>query len=164
MSLHKKKYSEHLKSLPVLLTQDRVEEIVAWLKKDGTLYKKVTKVYARKCITREKTITITSSGIETVNIASSGDYIIKNQTTAGESYILKEKIFLERYQFNREIDDTWSEYEALGKIYARSITKFVLKQMCWPEKFLICTQWGENMVCQVGDCSIKCVYLSLQNE
>ncbi len=67
------------------------------LVKHGQQYQKSGKVWARVAKGGEMIVSVTSDGRETQNIASVGDFIVKNDTTTKEEYIVKPDKFHLRY-------------------------------------------------------------------
>jgi hypothetical protein len=83
---------------PQLIKQEiLVTKFADIIEKKGELYQKSKGVYAVIAEGGEKIISRTSDGVETTNIASKGDYIVQNDTTAKEKYIVKASVFNERY-------------------------------------------------------------------
>lgn len=67
-----------------LLGQSDNVEICDWIRTNGFSYKKFQLVFARQVINEEIIVSITTSGVETTNIAQKGDYIVQNQTMLKE--------------------------------------------------------------------------------
>ncbi len=121
------------------------------LKMKGQRYKKFKKILARKALKGEEIITITSDGIETFNRANTGDYIVKNQTEAGELYIVPKSKFEKRYEFLVDKENGFSEYNPSGQIFAIEVNKENLKLLEQPTQFKFIAPWGENMVVKEND-------------
>lgn len=121
------------------------------MKKQGALYAKKLNVLARKAIAGESIRTITDSGLETVNEAEEGDFIVTNKTSAGESYILKPDVFQEKYRLKRTGEGGMDEYEARGKAVALELTKKMLAQLGLPDHFYFEAPWKEPMKACAGD-------------
>ena len=134
-----------------ILTQADVAEICSWIKTEGKVYAKFRHVFARKVASKEKIATITTTGLETVNTAQPGDFVVKNQTNENEQYVLKPNKFLQKYEYCSPCGDGWDEYRATGLIYAIHMTDEVIKEKTWPQQFFIEAAWGEQMFCSVGD-------------
>lgn len=107
------------------------------------VYEKFVPVYGRKAKMGEKIATVTKDGLETINTAKSGDYIVKNQTDAKEEYIVPAEKFEKRYVLGKKIDGTWNEYRPFGEIKAIKISS--------KKEFYIAAPWGEKMVVKDGD-------------
>ncbi len=118
-------------------------------------YKKTTKVLARVANAEEDIRSITASGVETTNVAQPGDWIMENQTEAREQYVVKPEKFIERYEYDKKVDDTWDQYHSRGfvlaiQVDAEELNKFALThpfhfeapwreaQIFHPDDFLVC--------------------------
>lgn len=66
----------------------------------GQLYQKTTVVHAEKAGAGVKVVSITASGEEAWNVTDEGDYIVQNQTTMQEKYIVKAMQFEKRYVYS----------------------------------------------------------------
>jgi len=135
----------------VYTQKEIIETMVPILKSEGKIYKKFKKVYAKEVFTGEEIQTITSDGLETTNIAKSGDFIIKNQTDAEEMYIIGAEKFHARYDFLTEGEDGFSEYAAKGKVVAIVMNDNLLKQLEIGEECYFIAAWGEEMVVKKDD-------------
>jgi len=112
---------------------------------------KVKKVLARKARVGEQIDTITSDGIETSNTAKAGDFVIKNQTEAGEMYIVNATSFDNRYELIEAAENNFSLYKAKGKVFALELTSDFLKKMNLSEEFFFLAPWGERMIAKKSD-------------
>lgn len=111
--------------------------------KNSSVYEKFNLIYAREAIVGEEIITITKDGLETLNKAFKGDYVVKNQTLANEEYIVPKEKFEKRYTFIKNSDNNWNIYKPLGEIKAIKVeTK---------DTFYIMAPWNEKMVVKSGD-------------
>lgn len=135
----------------VYTQKETVETMTPILKSEGKVYKKFKKVFARAAVEGEQIQTITSDGLETTNTAKAESFIIKNQTEAGEMYIIGAKKFHERYDFLEEGMDGFSVYAAKGKIVAVEMNDDLLKELNLPEEYYFVAPWGEEMVVKKGD-------------
>ncbi|MFT7603394.1 MAG: hypothetical protein ACI8VT_000961 [Saprospiraceae bacterium] len=131
--------------------QEIMETLIPVLKSEGLLYKKSKAVFARKAKPGERINSITSDGFETTNTAKEGGFVVKNQTTAQELYIVGGDKFKERYEFLEETEDGFAIYKAKGKVIAIQITKNFLKEMKFEKKFLFIAPWDEEVVVKKDD-------------
>lgn len=146
--------SEHKKEVisNEVFTQEAFKAtMIPKLKKEGKVYKKYRTVLARKAIPGEKVVTITSDGIETVNIAKEGDYVVKNQTDAEEMYIMDAQKFEKRYDFIKTAEDGFSLYSPIGKIVGIELDDKLIKELRHGNEFRFIAPWGEEMVAKKGD-------------
>lgn len=124
------------------------------IEKDGCLFEKFQKIWARPAVVDEKIVTYTSDGKETENTAKEGDYVIMAQTTAQEQYILSGEKLLKRYKegkYRVAHDDeelTWQEYTPTGTVRA---LEFHPCQLNLSDPFYFEASWGENMIIKKGD-------------
>ena len=133
-------------------TQNEIlETMVPILKSEGRIYKKFKKVYAREANEGEEIQTVTGDGLETTNKANAGDFIIKNQTEAGEMYIIGAQKFHDRYDFLEEGVDGFSVYAAKGKIVGIEMNADLLKRLKLADEFYLIAPWGEEMVVKKED-------------
>jgi len=109
------------------------------------------KILARTATEGEKIVTITNDGVETINHAKNGDYIVKNQTVAGEMYIVPKSKFEERYEFLNESENGFSEFSSHGRIFAIEMNKENLEFLKQPNEFKFIAPWGENMIVKEND-------------
>lgn len=117
----------------------------------GKTYQKFRRVLARRAKGRETIVTRTSDGKETVNRTKPGDYIVKNQTLAGEEYILSPKKFRARYNFLKRSKGGYSEYEPTGQIYAIEVNQRLLKKFNVKNRFYFEASWGSKMIVKEKD-------------
>lgn len=128
-----------------------IATMVPILKSEGMVYKKFKKVLARKAVEGETIQTVTNDGLETTNTAKAGDFIIKNQTEAGEMYIIGAEKFEARYDFLEDGTDGFSVYLPKGKVVAVEMNETLLKRLNLPAEFYLIAPWGEEMVVKKGD-------------
>lgn len=124
---------------------------IPYLKKFGKHYIKSKRVWARPAKEGELIQTITSDGLETQNRASKGDFVIKNQTKAGEEYIISGQKFKKRYEFDFELEGDYNSYTSIGTIWAIEVNKEVLSELKLASEFYFQASWGENMIVKECD-------------
>lgn len=134
-----------------ILSQHDKDTICPWIQKEGLHYKKYKPVYARKATQVEVITSKTSAGIETQNTAQIGDYIVKNQTTSAETYVVLAANFEKRYEYTCPIDAIWHQYIPIGEVYAIHLDEDILINKKWPSHFYIDTAWQTLMYCSIGD-------------
>lgn len=135
-----------------MVSQDELKEhVLPLIKEEGTLYEKQTNVLARRAIAGESVRTVTDSGLETVNKAEEGDFIVVNKTIAGEAYILKPSVFKEKYSFFKTGEGAFDEYEPKGKVIALELTKERMARLGFSDPFYFEAPWKEPMKAGAGD-------------
>lgn len=131
--------------------QKMIEKFLPYLEHHGKAFSKFQQVKARPAREGEEIHTITADGNETINKASSDDFIVKNMTSAGEQYIIKGTTLHQKYKATGVNDGDWKIYQPSGKIIAVSISEEVLKQFEWESPFYFEAPWGEKMIVKMGD-------------
>ncbi|MEO0338309.1 MAG: hypothetical protein AAF242_03755 [Bacteroidota bacterium] len=121
------------------------------MEEKGQLYQKKKNIFARKAKEGEKLDTITDAGYETTNTAKKGDYLVRNQTKAGESYFVSESKFEERYEYLKGVEENFSEYRSKGKIYALELTSALLQNLGLPDTFYFEAPWEKAMLAERND-------------
>lgn len=128
-----------------------MEMIIPLLKKEGAVYRKFRKVWAKKARGGETITSITSDGTETVNQTESGDFIVMNLTKAKEMYVVKPDAFQKRYEYEREAEDGFSEFHPIGKVVAIEMTVDFLKSQGLEDEFKFIAPWGEEIIVKKND-------------
>lgn len=117
------------------LSQDELAEYFL----DPELFKKVGTVSIRAAKHGEQVETIIDGKVETTNIATDGDVVVKGPK--GEEYIIDKAAFESRYT-GPEPTEEYQDYKPTGKTYAVS----------WDDGPIIFTaKWGEDMILDDGD-------------
>lgn len=136
----------------VFSQKDILNKLRDALQSEGVVYHKKLNILAKKALGGERIVTITGDGPETSNQAREGDYIVQNQTKAGEQYVVPGEEFLRKYEpVNDSAADGFAEYRSLGVIVAIELTGERLHQLNLPEEFIFRTDWGEEMIAKEGD-------------
>lgn len=134
------------------MTQEEMHNtLLPRLKSEGQVYKKIKNIFAKKAQGGERIETNTSDGLETINTALSGDYIIRNQTGAQEMYVIGGAKFAQKYAWLKSGKDGFDEYRPLGQIIALEVSEALLRDLNWPPKFQFTAAWGEAMQVREGD-------------
>jgi hypothetical protein len=135
-----------------MYTQNEIKQMVLpLLKSKGKSYRKFRKVLARKAKKTERIETITDDGLETTNRAKVGDYIVKNQTDAGEEYVMSLNKFKDRYKYKKRSKSGYCEYEPKGRILALEVNKSFLKKFKLDDEFYFEAAWGAKMITKEKD-------------
>ena len=121
------------------------------LKERGELYKKFLPVLAREARTGEKIYSYTADGLETENIAEEGDFIVRNQTEAGEEYLMGSEKFHRKYLYMEPAGEGMARYQPLGKAWAVEMTAGLARELGFPLPFEFLASWGAPMIVKEND-------------
>jgi len=138
----------------IQFTQEQMQSLFfPLLKEKGQLYQKTKNVFARKGIKGEKIISITSKGVETENTVREVDsFVVKNQTTAKEEYIVLSADFHQRYTFLQPSQNGFDEYQSKGKVMALKLTRKLWVNLKLPDKaFYYEPTWKEKAIAMLYD-------------
>lgn len=102
--------------------QEIIAHFFALLQEGGQRYTKKSLIRAKKAIPGMLVITRTSDGKEFENTADPGDWLIENQTSVSEHYLMKEAIFSKKYTLHQALGEGWGAYCAKGRVYAKQVT------------------------------------------
>gem|GEM_PF-4024179 len=127
------------------------DKIVGYMKNHGIPYRKTRFVIAKEAEGGEQITTLVDRQIETKNIAKSGDFIVHNQTSDAESYIVQKAEFHQRYDLVRTLPDGQGEYAPKLTVFAVQLTRDALKEMGLPKHFLFTAPWGEQQYARLND-------------
>jgi hypothetical protein len=128
-----------------------LELLAPYWDENGRVYRKFKQIIAAHAHGGERVETITSDGLETMNTAKAGDYIVFNQTEAGERYIVPGAKFEKRYQMVEQLDGARATYVSVARIRAICLTQSLLKELALGSPFYFLAPWGEEMVAKTGD-------------
>ena len=128
-----------------------LEKIRPLLQREGTVFQKKKNIYARRAQPGETIQTVTEDGLETSNSAEAGDFVVRNQTKAGEAYIMPADKFAQRYAPLYQSDGHWLEYRPKGRIIALELTPELLAALELPNEFEFVAPWGDPMIAKMGD-------------
>ena len=117
----------------------------------GKRYKKKSLILAKKAESGLVVITRTSDGIETKNTAEKGDWLVENQTSAKESYLIKAETFEKKYTLMDSLGNGWGCYRPKGEIIAMIVSEDDIKNLGGGENFEFQAPWKESIVLKPGD-------------
>ena len=81
-----------------------VELLMPMLERRPNKFRKTRQVHARSADDGEEIVTLTTDGVETTNVARTGDMVVRNLTGAQELYIISAKSFPRLYEKVEEVD------------------------------------------------------------
>lgn len=121
-------------------------------------YHKYRKVYARPAVEGEEIVTRCLDGRkETKNIAEKGAFVVQNQTSAQEEYILTKKKFKDRHEKLEDqpercpVGEDYKEYEPIGEVLGIEMTTARMRAMGWHREGYFAPDWGGFMICLEND-------------
>ena len=127
------------------------KKIIPALREQATAYQKSRFVLAKEAKGGEQVTTLVDEQVETTNTADPGDFIVFNQTSDKEKYIVKPADFHERYELVRHLPNHEAEYKPKGQVLAVQLTQSILETSELPQHFLFKAPWGEWQYGREGD-------------
>ncbi len=121
------------------------------IEKDFTRFKKKSLIKARKAQDGQEIVTYTSDGIETKNTAAQGDWLVENQTSVKERYLVKSETFEKKYTLKNSLGDGWGCYQPQGFVYGIEVSEDLLRQLGAQSQLEFKAPWKESMIVKVGD-------------
>lgn len=121
------------------------------MEEHGKRYKKKSLIRAKKAEPGLVVVTRTSDGYETKNTAEKGDWLVENQTSAKESYLIKAETFEKKYTLMDSLGKGWGCYRPIGEIYALKASEEDLKYFGAKAEMEFQAPWKESIVVKPGD-------------
>ena len=135
-----------------MLTQaEMLSHFTPLMVNEGKKFKKKSLIRAKKAEAGLEVITITSDGVETKNTAEFGDWLVENQTSAKEKYLIKAETFAAKYRLMDSLGNGWGCYRPIGEIYAYKVTAEDIKKLCASDVAEFQAPWRESIVVKAGD-------------
>ncbi|MDN3203662.1 hypothetical protein [Algoriphagus sediminis] len=132
-------------------SQEEVKALlIPILEKHGECFQKFLCIKAKSAVPGEEVITRTADGVETVNLAEQGDWLVENQTKAKERYLVPDKIFQDKYEL-QESNGEWKKFKPKGKIIGIVYDKSLFHNNDFQEELVFEAPWGEKMRLRKGD-------------
>ena len=128
-----------------------MQQIMPLIRERGIRYRKSLNVRAKRATKTQTVVSLTSDGRETANKAAAGDFIVRNLTSARETYVVTAEKFHSRYQRICENEDGFALYEPKGEVSALAIDGYVLATLNKGEVFYIEAPWGSPERAAKGD-------------
>ena len=135
-----------------MLTQkDMLAHFLPLLEKGGKRYKKKSLIRAKKAHPGLLVITKTSDGEETQNTAEAGDWLVENQTSTNEWYLVKAETFMKKYNFVQALEQGWGCYQPKGEIRGLVLTKTHFEELEVGKILEFQAPWKDTMIAKIGD-------------
>jgi hypothetical protein len=135
-----------------MITQkDMLNHFLPLMESQGKRYKKKSLIRAKKAEPGMVVVTRTSDGIETKNTAEEGDWLVENQTSAKESYLIKADTFEKKYTLMDSLGNGWGCYRPKGEIFAMKVSGSDLENFGSNGPMEFQAPWKESIVVKPGD-------------
>ncbi|SFT56440.1 hypothetical protein SAMN04489724_1357 [Algoriphagus locisalis] len=121
------------------------------LEKSGKRYKKKSLVRAKKAQPGLEVVTKTSDGDETKNTAEAGDWLVENQTSSNELYLVKAETFQKKYSLIQSLEKGWGCYQPKGEILGLIVSEKHLEGLDATNVLEFQAPWKDTMVVKPGD-------------
>lgn len=131
--------------------QEMLNHFLPILETKGVLYRKKTLIKARKANPGTLVVTKTNDGDETKNTAKSGDWLVENQTSSSEQYLVAATVFDTKYEMIQSLGNGWSSFQPKGKVTAIPITKMDFEAFENQDTIHFEAPWKELTVLRIGD-------------
>lgn len=131
--------------------KEMLAHFVPLLEKEGKRYKKKSLVRAKKAHPGQVVVTKTSDGDETKNTAHAGDWLVENQTSSNEWYLVKAETFEKKYTFMQALENGWGCYHPKGEILGLVVNEAHFKELDVAKELRFQAPWKDSMVAKPGD-------------
>lgn len=131
--------------------KEMLEHFLPLMETQGKRFKKKSLIRAKKAEPGLVVVTRTSDGIETKNTAEKGDWLVENQTSAKESYLIKADVFEQKYTLLDSLGKGWGCYRPKGEVYAIQVSAKDLEKLGLLDKMEFQAPWKESIVVKPGD-------------
>ncbi|MDR7130790.1 hypothetical protein J2X69_003147 [Algoriphagus sp. 4150] len=121
------------------------------LEKSGKRYKKKSMVRAKKAQAGLVVVTKTSGSDETKSTAESGDWLVENQTSSNEHYLVKAETFKKKYSLVQSLEKGWGCYQSKGEASGLVVSESHLEALGNPKTLEFQAPWKDTMVVKPGD-------------
>ncbi|REG92624.1 hypothetical protein [Algoriphagus antarcticus] len=135
-----------------MITQkEMLAHFLPLLEKSGKRYKKKSMVRAKKAQPGQLVVTKTSDGDETKNTAESGDWLVENQTSTNELYLVKAETFSKKYTLVQALEKGWGSYQPKGEILGIMVTENHFEDLGASKVLNFQAPWKDSMIAKPGD-------------
>lgn len=135
-----------------MITQkEMLEHFLPLFEQEGKRYKKKSLIKAKKADPGQVVITRTSDGVETRNTASKGDWLVENQTSAEERYLIKPEVFEKKYELMHSLAGGWGCFRPIGEILARKVSALDLQNLGAHDVLEFEAPWKETIIVRPED-------------
>lgn len=128
-----------------------LDHFLPLIENNGKRYKKKSMVRAKKAAPGLLVVTKTSDGEETKNIAEAGDWLVENQTSTNELYLIKAETFKKKYTLVQALEHGWGCYQPKGEILGIMVDEVHLNSFNASKVMEFQAPWRDTMVVKPGD-------------
>lgn len=121
------------------------------LDKEGKSYKKKSLIRAKKASPGMEIVTKTSDGRETKSTADEGDWLVENQTSTSELYLVKAETFTKKYQLVQSLERGWGAYQPKGEVLGYQLKNKDLAFFKVSTMLEFQAPWKDTMIVREGD-------------
>ena len=121
------------------------------LEQSGRKYKKKSLVRAKKAEPGLLVVTKTSDGDETQNTADAGDWLVENQTSTNELYLVKASTFKKKYTLIQSLEKGWGSYQPKGEVLGLKVSESQLEALGAKKVLEFQAPWKATMIVKTGD-------------
>jgi hypothetical protein len=138
-------------SPPMISQTEMLAHFLPLMEIRGRRFRKKSLIRAKRARVGEEVITITSDGVETRNTAGEGDWLVENQTSVKENYLVKAETFGKKYIMLHSLGGGWGCYQPNGEICAFNVSEEDLEKFGAGEMMEFQAPWKESIVVRPGD-------------
>lgn len=135
----------------MITQQEMLAHFLPLLEKIGKRYKKKSMIRAKKAQPGLLVVTKTSDGDETQNTAEAGDWLVENQTSTNELYLVKAETFKKKYILVQALEKGWGCYQPTGETSGIKVEKEHLEAFGATSVMEFQAPWKASMIVKPGD-------------
>ncbi|MGM0947098.1 MAG: hypothetical protein ACQEW9_18130 [Bacteroidota bacterium] len=121
------------------------------VEREGKKFKKKTLIKAKSTQAGLEIVTKTSDGIESKNVSEEGDYLVENQTSTGEKYLVRKKMFERKYEIKQALSEGWAVYAPKDFIWAVQLSSGDLTHFGQTDILDFMAPWDELIIAKAFD-------------
>ncbi|MDG1276122.1 MAG: hypothetical protein P8O16_02500 [Algoriphagus sp.] len=135
----------------MITQQNMLDYFLPIFEAKGAKYRKKSLIRAKKAVPGLLVVTKTSDGEETRNTAEEGDWLVENQTSSEEKYLIKPEIFESKYEMVHSLGEGWASYKPKGIMRGYEFTADDLKHFGGSDRLEFQAPWKDTMLVRTGD-------------
>ena len=135
----------------MITQQEMLAHFIPLLEQSGIKYKKKSLIRAKKAQPGLLVVTKTSDGEETKNTAEDGDWLVENQTSSNEWYLVKASTFEKKYTLIHSLEKGWGCYQPKGEILGLKVNEAHFEALGAAKVLEFQAPWKDSMILKPGD-------------